>query len=127
MLSAGQDLGAAQLLLGVGSGGHRLQAGQHGADHHRRAGRLFGRDPHLHHVRRHESLVHLGHPRPFWRRGCGGGGDHPPAKIGSTDDAAFILKNAATVIIVPGYGMAVAQAQHALREMADKLKAEASR
>jgi NAD(P) transhydrogenase subunit beta len=52
------------------------------------------------------------------------GGTQKPAKIGSADDAAFILKNAATVIIVPGYGMAVAQAQHALREMADKLKAE---
>ena len=47
-----------------------------------------------------------------------------PVKIGSADDAAFILKNAGKVIIVPGYGMAVAQAQHALREMADKLKAE---
>jgi NAD(P) transhydrogenase subunit beta len=46
------------------------------------------------------------------------------AKIGAADDAAYILKNAASVIIVPGYGMAVAQAQHALREMADILKKE---
>ncbi|MCM2344713.1 MAG: NAD(P)(+) transhydrogenase (Re/Si-specific) subunit beta, partial [Alphaproteobacteria bacterium] len=46
------------------------------------------------------------------------------AKIGSAEDAAYILKNAASVIIVPGYGMAVAQAQHALREAADVLKKE---
>ncbi len=45
-------------------------------------------------------------------------------KAGAADDAAFIMKNASKVIIVPGYGMAVAQAQHALREMADTLKKE---
>jgi NAD(P) transhydrogenase subunit beta len=52
------------------------------------------------------------------------GAETRPVKQGSAEDAAFILKNSSRVIIVPGYGMAVAQAQHALREMADRLKAE---
>ncbi|MFN4288522.1 MAG: NAD(P)(+) transhydrogenase (Re/Si-specific) subunit beta [Brevundimonas sp.] len=54
----------------------------------------------------------------------GGTAETRPVKQGSAEDAAFILKNASKVIIVPGYGMAVAQAQHALREMADTLKKE---
>jgi len=54
--------------------------------------------------------------------GPGGGGEQKPVKLGSAEDAAYVLKNASKVIIVPGYGMAVAQAQHALREMADAMK-----
>ncbi len=48
--------------------------------------------------------------------------EQKPVKNGNSDDAAFLMKNASSVIIVPGYGMAVAQAQHALREMVDALK-----
>jgi NAD(P) transhydrogenase subunit beta len=56
--------------------------------------------------------------------GPGAGAEQRPVKLGSAEDAAFAMKNAGKVIIVPGYGMAVAQAQHALREMADQLKKE---
>ena len=56
--------------------------------------------------------------------GAAGGEDERPVKQGSAEDAAFIMKNSSKVIIVPGYGMAVAQAQHALREMCDLLKEE---
>jgi len=52
------------------------------------------------------------------------GGEQRSVRSGNAEDAAFIMKNASKVIIVPGYGMAVAQAQHALREMADTLKKE---
>ena len=55
---------------------------------------------------------------------AGGAAEQRPVKLGSAEDAAYIMKNAQKVIIVPGYGMAVAQAQHALREMADRLKKE---
>jgi NAD(P) transhydrogenase subunit beta len=56
--------------------------------------------------------------------GGAGAAEERPVKQGSADDAAFVMKNANKVIIVPGYGMAVAQAQHALKEMADRLKEE---
>jgi NAD(P) transhydrogenase subunit beta len=59
--------------------------------------------------------------------GAAGKSSDRPVKSGSADDAAFIMKNASSVIIVPGYGMAVAQAQHALREMADLLKKEGAK
>jgi NAD(P) transhydrogenase subunit beta len=54
--------------------------------------------------------------------GPAGAKETRPVKQGSADDAAFMMKNASKVIVVPGYGMAVAQAQHSLREMADMLK-----
>jgi NAD(P) transhydrogenase subunit beta len=52
---------------------------------------------------------------------AGGGGEQKPVKSGSPDDAAFMLTNAETVVIVPGYGLAVARAQHALKELTEKL------
>jgi H+-translocating NAD(P) transhydrogenase subunit beta len=56
--------------------------------------------------------------------GGGGAADKGPVKAGSPEDAAYIMKNAGKIIVVPGYGMAVAQAQQVLREMGDLLKKE---
>jgi NAD(P) transhydrogenase subunit beta len=58
---------------------------------------------------------------------AGGSGEERPVKAGSAEDAAYLMKNASSVIIVPGYGMAVAQAQHALREMVGELEKEGVR
>ncbi|MFP3693123.1 NAD(P)(+) transhydrogenase (Re/Si-specific) subunit beta, partial [Burkholderia sp. SIMBA_048] len=51
----------------------------------------------------------------------GGSAEQRPVKSGSVEDASFMLGNAETVVIVPGYGLAVARAQHALKELTDKL------
>ena len=126
---AGRDLDAQQL-LGLGGGGDGLHAPQQRDDHHRRAGRKLGRDPQLHHVPGDEPQLHLGHRRRLrrrWRSSGDAAAIDRPYKRGSAEDAAFLLKQAEQVIIVPGYGMAVAQAQHALREMADLLKKEGVR
>ena len=56
--------------------------------------------------------------------GAGGDGEDRPVRSGAAEDAAFLMGNSEKIIIVPGYGMAVAQAQHALREMTDLLKSQ---
>ena len=118
----------AEQLLGLGGGRHRLHHPEPGADHHRLAGRRVGRDPVLHHVQGHEPQHHQRAAGRVRHRGrCRR--RRPPTRTGTVrsgnaEDAAFIMKNASKVIVVPGYGMAVAQAQHALREMADTLKKE---
>ena len=64
---------------------------------------------------------------PAAAQAAAGGNADRPVKSGSAEDAAFLLKNAGSVIIVPGYGMAVAQAQHAVRELAKELESEGIR
>ena len=85
----------------------------------------LGCDPELHHVQGDEPLVLQRDPGRLRRRGGHGRGagrkEQRPVKSGSADDAAYMLSNAETVIIVPGYGLAVARAQHAVNELAEKL------
>ena len=95
------------------------------ADHRRLAGRLERRDPLVHHVQGDEPLVFNvilgGFGADADAGGPAGAQLERNVKSGSADDAAFLLTNADTVIIVPGYGLAVARAQHALMELAEKL------
>ena len=115
-------------MTGRRGGADRLRAQQPGPDHRRHPGRRLRRVPHPAHGAGHEPL---GHQRPLRRLGGaaaagGGGGAGRPSELPmremTPDDAAVPLAYADEVIIVPGYGLAVAQAQHAVRELAETLQ-----
>ena len=94
----------------------------------RRARRIVGPDPVDHHVPGDEPLVHERAVRRV-RPGAGrrsAAGEAKAVKSGTARDAADLLENAGSVVIVPGYGMAVAQAQHRVREIYDQLTQDAA-
>ena len=120
---AGRRVDAQQLLR---LGGRRLglPARQRPADHHRRPGRLLGCLPLLHHVQGHEPVVHLGHRRRVRQRGRrrSDDRDYGEHREITAEDVADLLKDARSVVITPGYGMAVAQAQSAVAELTRHLR-----
>ena len=122
---AGRHL-AAQLVHGHGRRDGGLRAREPGPDHRRRARRCVGRDPDQADGRRHEPVRPEHHDRRVrWgrrhRRGRAVAAGGCVRELGM-DDAAIQLAYAQSVIVVPGYGLAVAQAQHAVRELAELLE-----
>ena len=115
---------AAQLLRRTVRRGDGIRAQQQAADHRRRARRGVGLHPVGHHVEGDEPLVHqraVRRLRPGAGRGRGGAGSAGRSRSATAEEAAAILAAANKVVIVPGYGMAVAQAQHKVRELYDAL------
>ncbi len=111
---AGRDLDAQQL-LGLGGGGDRLHAVQRPPDRHRRAGRLLGRDPELHHVPGDEPQLRLGDPRRLRRRAPARRWRSRASRSPSTPTASRRRSTTRTASSsCPGYGMAVAQAQQSV-------------
>ena len=114
---------AAQLVRGPRGRGDGVRDGEQAAHHRGRARRLVRPDPVDHHVPRDEPVVH---ERPVRRVRAGAGGqrrhgEQRTAKSATAEDAAQILENASSVVIIPGYGMAVAQAQHRIRDLYEHL------
>ena len=115
---------AVERLCGPVGGGHGLRSRQQAADHRRRARWIVGSHPLDHHVEGDESLLHQRAVRSL-RSGAGCGRRRrrspKPVRSATPEEAAAILSAANRVIVVPGYGMAVAQAQHKVRELYDAL------
>ena len=113
---------AAELVRGAVGGGDGLRAREQAAHHGRRARRLVGLHPVGHHVPGDEPLVHQRAVRRV-RPGAAvqAATEAKAVKSATPQDAADILENASSVVVIPGYGMAVAQAQHRVRELYDQL------
>ena len=114
----------AEQLLGLGRRGVGLPAVQRPAHRHRRARRLLGCLPVLHHVQGDEPVVHLGHRRRLRDRGRARPRTRTTASTARSPPRAppNCSSSASSVIITPGYGMAVAQAQYGVADLTRKLR-----